>query len=48
MYKNDPIVKESIIWNQHIDKQQANWMSTYFSMNEVEDSIGRLGFMAND
>jgi hypothetical protein len=47
-YVDDPIVKESIIWNQHIDKQQANWMSTYFSENKVDDSTGRLGFMAND
>jgi hypothetical protein len=43
-YDDDPIVKESIIWNQHIDKHRPNWMSTYFSVNEVSDSIDRLGF----
>jgi hypothetical protein len=42
--KADPIVRESVIYNEHINKNQANWMSTYFSQHLVVDSTNRLDF----
>jgi hypothetical protein len=36
------VVSESVIWNQHIDKSQANWMQTYFTSRAIMDEIAYL------
>ena len=35
----DPIISESVIWNQHINKNQANWMQVTFDSAIVEDEV---------
>ena len=32
-----PIISDSVIWNQHINKNQANWMEIYYDTTELED-----------
>lgn len=36
------IVNEAVVWNQHIDKRQANWMLTFFNSMAVMDEIDYL------
>ena len=38
-FSSDSIVSESRIWNQHIDKRQANWMQTFLYSHEVQDTV---------
>jgi hypothetical protein len=42
VFSNDCIVKESKLWNQHIDLRQPNWMLTYIEHKTVVDEIEYL------
>ena len=42
VYDDNTIVSEATIWNQHIDKTQANWMRTSFDSMAVSDEIAYL------
>lgn len=39
MYDENCIVSESKVWNQHIDKRQANWMQTHLKNSLVRDEV---------
>lgn len=42
VYDSETIISESVIWNQHIDKSQANWMQTSFDSMGIADEIAYL------
>ena len=40
----DSVINESVIWNQHINKLQANWMQITFDSTQVEDDVSFINF----
>jgi len=38
-YTDDCIVSESVIWNQHVNKDQANWMQSFLNSMSISDEI---------
>lgn len=42
IYGHTTVVSEAVIWNQHIDKSQANWMQTTFDSKFVFDETNYL------
>jgi len=42
IYDDDTIINEAVVWNQHINKSQTNWMLTSFDSMAVSDEIAYL------
>lgn len=42
VYDDATIVNEAVIWNQHINKAQTNWMLTQYTTFSVEDEIAYM------
>lgn len=42
IYTHETIISEAVIWNQHIDKRQANWMKTTYDSMGIADEIAYL------
>ena len=42
VYNDATIVNEAVIWNQHINKDQTNWMLTQYTTCSVEDEIAYM------
>lgn len=44
----DPVINESLIWNQHINKLQTNWMSVFYETTEVEDEVNWINLFGSE
>ena len=48
VFDENPVVSESRIFNQHIDKRQPNWMKTFIENSAVTDEIRYLDIGIED